>query len=165
MPPGAPLTLTSEHENGNVVMRTRWPVLALVAALSVLTGCGDDTTGEGRDEPVRAVTSAARTPEAATGAGDAPRTATPAAPDGFVDVVRARVPEVAAGRRAEEIQAIAYTACADLAAGRTADEIVATARTLGTLDAEATDHATARELVKLAIDTTCPEQADRVDDF
>jgi hypothetical protein len=42
---------------------------------------------------------------------------------------------------------------------------VAETRSLGTPDAEATDQATARELVKLAIDTTCPDQDRRVDEF
>jgi hypothetical protein len=65
----------------------------------------------------------------------------------------------------QEIQAIADTACADLAGGKDSDTIVDAARTLGTVDAEATDHVTARELVKLAIDTTCLDQAPRVDEF
>ena len=83
----------------------------------------------------------------------------------FVRVVRARVPEVAAGRTTAEIAAIATAACKALRAGRSADAVQAQARSLGTLDAEATDDATARELVKLAIDTTCLDQARRVDQF
>ncbi len=83
----------------------------------------------------------------------------------FVRVVRSRVPEVAAGRTTAEIAAIATTACRSLRAGRAADAVQAEARSLGTLDAEATDDATARELVKLAIDTTCLDQASRVDEF
>ena len=83
----------------------------------------------------------------------------------FVRVVRARVPDVAAGRTTSEIAAIATTACRSLRAGRPAERITAEARSLGTLDAEATDDATARELVKLAIDTTCLDQARRVDQF
>ncbi|GIE82083.1 hypothetical protein Aph02nite_80330 [Actinoplanes philippinensis] len=80
-------------------------------------------------------------------------------------VVRAQLADIAAGRQDAEIQAIADTACAALAAGNSTDEIVDTTRTLGTLDAEATDHATARELIKLAIDTTCLNQRARVDEF
>jgi hypothetical protein len=80
-------------------------------------------------------------------------------------VVRAKAPDVAAGRTATEIAAVATTACRSLRAGRAADQITAEARSLGTLDAEATDDATARELVKLAIDTTCLDQARRVDEF
>jgi hypothetical protein len=75
------------------------------------------------------------------------------------------VPDVAAGRTTSEIAAIATTACRSLRAGRPAERITAEARSLGTLDAEATDDATARELVKLAIDTTCLDQARRVDQF
>ncbi|WP_433789820.1 hypothetical protein [Actinoplanes sp. CA-252034] len=83
----------------------------------------------------------------------------------FVRVVRAQLADIAAGRADAEIQAIADNACAGLADGRSTDEIVDTTRTLGTLDAEATDHATARELIKLAIDTTCFDQRARVDEF
>jgi hypothetical protein len=82
-----------------------------------------------------------------------------------VRVVRARTPDVAAGRTTAEIGAIATTACSSLRRGRPAEQIAAEARSLGTLDAEATDDATARELVKLAIDTTCLDQARRVDEF
>ncbi|MEU4624704.1 hypothetical protein AB0G04_32620 [Actinoplanes sp. NPDC023801] len=83
----------------------------------------------------------------------------------FPRVVRDRLPEIAEGRQDPELQAIADTACDDLAAGKSAGAIIVVTRTLGTLDAEATDHATARELVKLAIDTTCFEQRGRVDEF
>jgi hypothetical protein len=82
-----------------------------------------------------------------------------------VSVVRAQLTDIAADRSDADIQAIADTACAGLAAGRSTDEIVDTTRALGTLDAEATDHATARELIKLAIDTTCFDQRSRVDEF
>ncbi|WP_146246736.1 hypothetical protein [Actinoplanes xinjiangensis] len=80
-------------------------------------------------------------------------------------VVRAQLADIAAGRSDADIQAVADTACAGLAAGRSTDEIVDSTRSLGTLDAEATDHATARELIKLAIDTTCFDQRGRVDEF
>ena len=83
----------------------------------------------------------------------------------FVAVVRAQLPEVAAGRSADELAAVATTACDGLADGVPADGVTAAAQSLGTLDAEATDQATARELVKLAIDTVCLDQANRVDEF
>jgi len=89
----------------------------------------------------------------------------PAAASEFVRVVRAKVPEVAAGRTDKEIRGIAQRACRGLARGDSADDLIAQTRTLGTLDAEATDFATASELIKLAIDTDCPDQAGRVDDF
>jgi hypothetical protein len=79
--------------------------------------------------------------------------------------VQARVPDVAVDRRDEEIGAIAQQACASLAAGKSAAALVAETRSLGTADAEATDQATARELIKLAIDTVCPDQDGRVDEF
>jgi hypothetical protein len=75
------------------------------------------------------------------------------------------VPEAASGRTDAEIAAVAVRACRGLAAGRSADDLLAEARSLGTVDAEATDPATARELVKLAIDTVCLDQAPRVDEF
>jgi hypothetical protein len=125
-------------------MRRFGAALVMAAAL-VLTGCGDD----------------------APRPGPAPSSAAPAttAAEGFVGVVRGRLPEVAVDRRDDEIQAIADQACGALAGGTEADEIVTGTRALGTPDAEATDQATARELIKLAIDTTCPDQDRRVDEF
>jgi hypothetical protein len=108
--------------------------------------------------------------DAETPAADPPSPASPAPPvesagAGFVDVVRAKLPDVAVDRRDDELQAIADQACAALADGTGADAIVAETRSMGTQDAEATDQATARELVKLAIDMTCPDQDRRVDEF
>jgi hypothetical protein len=80
-------------------------------------------------------------------------------------VVRERLPEIAVDRRDEEIEEIADRACAALADAGDAGAVVASTRSLGTADAEATDRATARELIKLAIDTTCPDQDRRVDEF
>ena len=107
-----------------------------------------------------------RPPAAAAAAPTSPAAPT-AAPTGsrFVAVVRAQLPEVAADRTDEDVRQIAVRACQGLAEGRSSDEIVDEARTLGTLDGEATDAATARELVKLAIDTECLDQATRVDEF
>jgi len=57
-------------------------------------------------------------------------------------------------------------ACAGLRARtNSAEDVQAEARSLGTLDAEATGGATARELVKLAVDTVCLDQAGRVPEF
>jgi hypothetical protein len=83
----------------------------------------------------------------------------------FVAVVRARLPDVAADRLDDEIASVATTACAGLRKGTAAQTVVDVAKSLDTLDAEATDEATARELVTLAIDTVCPDQATRVDEF
>ena len=131
-------------------MRKHWIVTVAVAVVA-LAGCGDD--------PEPATTAPAE--QSAQSATTAPA----AASAGFAEVVRDRVPEIAVDRRDEEIQAIADQACADLAGGEDADAVVAGTRTLGTSDAEATDQATARELIKLAIDTTCPDQDRRVDEF
>ncbi|MBG0564150.1 DUF732 domain-containing protein [Actinoplanes aureus] len=129
-------------------MRRWWPVVAVTVAC-VLAGCTPDAAEPG---------AAKSQPAAASGTAQA-------ALEGFVEVVRSSVPEVAAERSDEEIQAVADSACADLAAGKAAHDVVTATRSLGTLDAEATDQATARELIKLAIDTTCPDQAGRVDEF
>ena len=86
-------------------------------------------------------------------------------PEAFVLGVRAELPEVAAGRTGEQIARIAAVACRDLAAGVPAAQIESAARSLGSLDAEAVDPATARQLVRLAIDTACLDQAPRVDEF
>ncbi len=82
----------------------------------------------------------------------------------FVSTAKSQVPATS-GRSDAEIGAVGLQACALLKAGRPAAEIVALTRSLGTLDAEATDEATARELVKLAIDTICLDQRQRVDEF
>ncbi|HWS31931.1 MAG TPA: hypothetical protein VN408_04220 [Actinoplanes sp.] len=128
-------------------MLRRLPVTAAVTTVLALTaGCTADPGGT----PAEAATAA---PSATTD------------PDSFVGVVRAQLADIAAGRTDREIQAIAATACADLTAGASGDDVVDVTRALGTTDAEATDHATARELIKLAIDTTCLDQAPRVDEF
>ncbi|WP_199512859.1 DUF732 domain-containing protein [Nucisporomicrobium flavum] len=136
-------------------MTKRLPAVAML--LLALSGCGDD-----------AGTSPARTPSPATSTVAPSTTATTrtaAGADAFVAEVRRSLPEVAADRREDEIGAVARRACAALAKGDDADAIVAQTRTLGTVDAEAVDEATARELVKLAIDTVCPDQDRRVDEF
>jgi hypothetical protein len=159
-------------------------MLAVAVAGCVLTGCTSTTTNSGEaagtpTAPASSAASPAPVPGTATSAPAqaaasapalAPASAGPGSgtkngPDSFVGVVRAKLPEVAVDRRDEEIQAIADSACSGLIAGKTADDVIAAARTLGTVDAEATDHATARELVKLAIDTTCFGERDRVDEF
>jgi hypothetical protein len=130
---------------------------AAVLAVTALTGCG-------ADEPVVP-------PAAAPAASTAPSEATTAAAEdeagsaAFVAAVRAKLPEIAADRRDEEIGLIAEQACAGLSAGLKSDQIVAETRTLGTEDASATDQATARELIKLAIDSVCADEAKRIDEF
>ncbi len=121
------------------------------------TGSATGTTGSATAAP-----SAASTTRSPSGAGSASATG---GTREFVAVVRAQVPAVASGRTDAEIAAVARTACRNHARGTSADDVVAQAQSRGTLDAEATDQATARELVKLAIDTVCLDQAPRVDEF
>ena len=157
------------------------PVLALTlggcsGAASTAAGSSSPSTPAAASTTVTATATAAPKPSPSRSASPSPRTPAPSASTltsatgnggtaGFVRVVRSKVPDVAAGRSTAEIAAIATTACRSLRLGRSANRITVDARSLGTLDAEATDEATARELVKLAIDTTCIDQAARVDEF
>ena len=143
-------------------MRRLWPVLAATALM--LTGCGDDAPPAPAPAPA-ATTATATATATATPEGSSAAATPPESTAGFVAVVRERLPEVAADRADEDIAAVAQEACTSLAAGTDADTIVAGTRSLGTADAEAVDHATARELIKLAIDTVCPDQDRRVDEF
>lgn len=155
---------------------TRQLVAAAVTIVAVaLTGCsgddGEDASGlASTPTPAETSTTAPASP-AETPSGDETAAAASSVAEAvegareFAKVVRERVPEVARGRQDQEIAAVAVAACAGLAAGASADQLIAAARSLGSLDATAIDTATARELVKLAIETTCPDQADRVDEF
>jgi hypothetical protein len=86
-----------------------------------------------------------------------PETAAQAA--GFVAAVQRELPELVVDHRDEEITALAEQTCAALAAGRSAGAVLAGVRTFGTGQAHA------RQLVKLAIGTVCPEQDRRIDEF
>ena len=133
-------------------MRARWLLPAVLTVL-VASGCGDDPPPG---------------PPPATAApvlSDSPGAAPVADSREFVTTVREALPDVAANRTDDEITALATGICAGLAGGDPADDLVATTRSLNTADAEATDHATARELIKLAIDVACPEHAARVTEF
>jgi hypothetical protein len=156
-------------------MRRLWPAAAAATVL-MLGGCSDEPPAA--DAPtVAAPTAAPSTAAPSTATPSTPAPSTPAAPagespgrtssgtTGFVSVVRAQLAEVAADRSDDDIAAIARQACTSLAAGDDADAVIAATRSLGTADAEAVDQATARELIKLAIDTVCPDQDRRVDEF
>ncbi len=158
-------------------MRRTWLVPTVVAALAAALATGGCGGGEPSAAPLTGAPPATAAPPTAPPAGEpssaparATRTATAATaatgvPREFVTTVRESLPEVAAGRTDEEIGGLARQVCSGLAAGDPADDLVATTRSLGTADAEATDHATARELIKLAIDVACPGEAGRVDEF
>lgn len=83
----------------------------------------------------------------------------------YTSTVKAQVPEAASGRTDAEIAAVGLQSCGLLKADRPAAEVIERTRSLGGLDAEAVDEATARELVKLAIDTICLDEKSRVDEF
>jgi len=136
-----------------------------VVALCALSGCDDGGSTATPSPTVSAAPTQSPTTVAPTteAAGTTPPAAGAAAE--FVAVVRRELADVAAGRTDAELASVATTACQGLADGTSADDVTAAAQSLGTLDAEATDQATARELVKLAIDTVCPAQATRVDEF
>jgi hypothetical protein len=156
------------------MMTRRW----LVAAVLLLTlgGCGDEPEAEPATVPVPVTTSdapvpasptvvASRVAVAASSVRTTPRTTPKAAgrgragPAGFVTVVQRTMPGLALDRRDEEIAALAQQACATLAAGRSAAAVVAEVRTFGT------DRAGARQLIKLAVGTVCPEQDHRAGEF
>jgi hypothetical protein len=145
-------------------MTRRW--LVATAAVVALAGCSASGGPDDAPRPAGAGTPVSTPADETSGPSAGGTTSgADADPAAFVAAVRDRLPEIAADRRDEEIGDVARQACAGLAAGTEADRIVAGTRSLGTLDAEATDQATARELVKLAIDTVCPGQAGRVDEF
>lgn len=149
-------------------MSARWAAAVLMTVIA-LTSCG---VGENLAEPSPSPSSSSASPSREPSTPDeTPSASASASPSGtpdadeFLAVVRKQLPDVSSGRSDAEITAVAQLACQALAAGATADQLVAAVQSLGTLDAEATDQATARELVELAIDTTCPDQAGRVDEF
>lgn len=139
-------------------MSRSWLLPAVLVALAV-GGCGTD-------EPAVDPTATVAPPAPASPPPSASRDPEPVADTReFVTAVRVGVPDVAAYRSDEEIGAIGAQICAGLVGGDPAGDLVATTRALNTADAEATDQATARELIKLAIDVACPGQAARVDEF
>jgi hypothetical protein len=153
-------------------MARRWLVAAVL--LVALGGCGDEPEAEPATVPVPVTTSAAPLPAspsvvasrvavAASPARTTPR-ATPKAagrtdPAAFVAVVQRTMPGLALDRREDELATLAQQACAALTAGRSAAAVVAEVRAFGT------DRAGARQLIRLAVDTVCPEQGRRAREF
>ncbi|WP_305790214.1 DUF732 domain-containing protein [Symbioplanes lichenis] len=80
----------------------------------------------------------------------------------FVAAVQREFPALAVDRRDDELAALADQTCADLTAGRDSATVLAQVRTL---DPGAVDDRTARRLVHLAVDTVCPDQDRRIDEF
>jgi hypothetical protein len=141
-------------------MARRW--LTAVGAVLVLAGCTEPAP-----TPTPTAATAGQSPSGPAPSGTPTATADDEAAGtaAFVAVVRQQLPDIAGVRSDEEIAAVAEQACVGLSNGLPADDIVAETRSLGTPDAEATDQATARELIKLAIDKACPDQSGRIDDF
>jgi hypothetical protein len=162
-------------------MTTRWMLTAgaaLALTTTALTGCGTESTpvtappGATTPAPVPSQVPSVIASAEPDVSGEVDAVDPDEAPDddvagaaGFVALVRSKLPAVATDRRDEEITLIAEAACGGLAGGLTADQVVAETRSLGTEDADATDQATARELIKLAIDKVCPEEKKRATDF
>jgi hypothetical protein len=69
------------------------------------------------------------------------------------------MPGLATDHREDEIATLARQACASLAAGRPARAVVTEVRTFGI------DRADAHALTRLAIETVCPAQDGRLDEF
>lgn len=136
-----------------------WLRLAVVCLLAA-AGCGGDDTSTG---PAPSPSTAGG--GQATAAPAPPPSEPPVPKNRFVSTVREQLPLAAEGRPDDEVAALATRACRRLAAGDDAAVILAQMQSLGTLDADAIDEASARELVKLAIDTDCLDQAARVDEF
>jgi Protein of unknown function (DUF732) len=159
-------------------MAARWTATATALALAV-AGCGGPApaTPPRPQPPAAEAASPAPSPRHRAAAGTTRAAVRPASTgdttagsgsaglDGFVSAVRGRMPEVAEDRRDEELEQVATAACAALARGRTAGAVVAEARSLGTPDPAATDTATGRELVRLAIRHVCPAQSRRAGEF
>jgi hypothetical protein len=148
-------------------MAKRW--LVVVVVLLGVGGCGDDPEVEPAIVPVPAISVAPAVPSGSPGVAMATRTKgtkaaaaaerTGTGPDGFVAVVQREMPELIMDHRDEEIVGLAQQACDSLAAGRSAGAVVDEVRTYGT------DRPAARRLVKLAIDTVCPDQDRRSGEF
>jgi hypothetical protein len=159
-------------------MTRRW--LAAAALVTALAGCADDeiapaeipvpATGPAEASPsaipaIRAATHAAAVPRATTTKITAAEEMTNAGSgsrglDGFVADVRSQVPEVAVDRRDEEIEEIAQQACPSLQADKKAAAVVAEVEEMAGVD-----KATADQLIRLAIETVCPAQHGRADEF
>ena len=145
-------------------MPRRWPTVTVMAAIVALSGCtvNVNVPEEGATTPA----SRPATAKPATTTPDDPATVLPDAPTySFVGVVRDRMPELGSGRSDEEIQAMADVICTALARDAKSEDVVDATRSMGSRDGVPIDTATANEVIKLAIDTSCPGQAPRVTEF
>ncbi|WP_328473738.1 hypothetical protein OHA21_13300 [Actinoplanes sp. NBC_00393] len=135
-------------------MLRRWPTVTVMAAIVALSGCtvNVNVPGEGAAAPTSRPTTAQPT-------------TTTAVTYAFVSVVREQLPDLGSGRGDDEIQAMADVICNALAKDAKSEDVVDATRSMGSRDGVPIDHATANEVIKLAIDTSCPGQAPRVTEF
>jgi len=148
-------------------MPRRRPTVIVTAAIVALSGC---TVNVNVPEAGAATpTSRPATTQPATPVTTRPATTDPAtAPPpmyAFGGVVREKLPELGNGRSDDEIQAMADVICNALAKDAKSADIVDATRSMGSRDGVPIDVATANEVIKLAIDTSCPGQAPRVTEF
>ncbi|MEV0901907.1 hypothetical protein [Actinoplanes sp. NPDC049802] len=132
-----------------------------MATVVALSGCTVDVNVAGEDAAAPTSRPATVKPTTTTPAAD-PETAVTYA---FVSVVREKLPELGRGRGDDEVQAMADVICNALAEDAKSEDVVDATRSMGSRDGVPIDHATANEVIKLAIDTSCPGQAPRVTDF
>ncbi|PRX22573.1 DUF732 domain-containing protein [Actinoplanes italicus] len=141
-------------------MPRRWPTVTVMAAIIALSGCTVNVNVPEQDATAPATRPAVTTP------ADTPATTEPGEPVyAFVAVVREKLPELGEGRSDDEVQAMADVICNALAKDAKSEDVVDATRSLGSRDGVPIDYATANEVIKLAIDTSCPGQAPRVTEF
>ena len=142
------------------------PAVTVMATIVALSGCTINV-----NVPEQGATTPASRPATAKPTTAEPTATTPVADPAtaqtyaFVGVVREKLPELGNGRGDEEIQAMADVICNALAKDAKSEDVVDATRSLGSRDGVPIDTATANEVIKLAIDTSCPGQAPRVTEF
>lgn len=150
-------------------MPRRRLAMTVMAAMAALSGCtvNVNVPESAATAPAsRSATTAPMTTAPMTGPATTDATTAPAAPTyAFVGVVREKLPELGQGRSDDEVQAMADVICNALAKGAKSADIVDATRSMGSRDGVPIDDATANEVVKLAIDISCPGQAPRVTEF
>ena len=144
-------------------MLRRLAAVTMMATIAALSGCtvNVNVPGEGPAAPTSRPAAVKPKPTTATPVAD-PTTAQTYA---FVSEVREKLPELGSGRSDEEIQGMADVICNALAKDAKSEDVVDATRSLGSRDGVPIDTATANEVIKLAIDTSCPGQAPRVTEF
>jgi hypothetical protein len=146
-------------------MPRRWPTVTVMAAIVALSGCTVNVNVPEQDATTPASRPATTTQATTTPVAD-PATTQPQAPTyAFVGVVREKLPELGEGRSDDEVQAMADVICNALAKDAKSEDVVDATRSLGSRDGVPIDVATANEVIKLAIDTSCLGEASRVTEF